>query len=133
MWSRKNRFEQGVASAEANTAAAVEQLADTVRDRLDHPSGEQVAGALSALAKRVEDLELADQLQQSRRQLRKAAKQAGKRVERSGQQLAEFSSHTVPSEPTGWIAPTFLGFLLGFGLGFLIANTSRRRREPQHG
>jgi uncharacterized protein YdbL (DUF1318 family) len=133
MWNRKNRFEQGLAVAESSTAAAVEQLAGTIRERLDNSSGEQIAGTLNALADRVEALELADQVQQSRRQLQKAARKAGRKMERSGKQIAALSAQAVPEEPQGWIAPTFLGFLVGFGLGFLVARSGRRRAAEQHG
>lgn len=129
MWGRKNRFEQGLAVAESNTAAAVEQLAGSIRERLDNPSGEQIAGALTALAERVEALELAEHVQHSRRQLQKAARKAGRRVERGGKQIAALSAQSVPDEPQGWIGPTFFGFLLGFGFGFLIARSGHQERH----
>lgn len=132
MWNRKNRFERRLETMESNAAAAVGQLAGTIRERLDNESGEQIAKALTALAERVEHLELADQVRRGRKEITRAAKKAGKQVERGGKQIATLSAHAVPEEPTGWIAPTLVGFLAGFGLGFLVARVARPRDEERH-
>lgn len=157
MWTRKNRLERQIDSLESGTVSAVEDLAATVRERFDNEAGRQLAGNLTQLAKNVEQLELSDSLARRRKELEKATRKAnrqvnraikdldktrarvahdanalahrvGESVEHGGQQLATIGQKTVPSEPTGWVMPTVLGFLLGFGAGFLVA--SRRRRRP---
>ncbi len=125
MWRRKNSLERGLATMETNTAMAVDQLAERIRERMDNETGQQLAQTLTRLAERVDALDLSDQMQRSRREISKAAKKAGKQVEHSGKQIAAVSAQTVPNEPTGWITPSLLGFLCGFGAGFLIARSSR--------
>jgi len=125
MWRRKNSLERGVATMETNTAVAVDQLAERIRAQMDNETGQQLAQTLTHLAERVEALDLSGQMQQSRREITKAAKKASKQVEQSGKQIAAISAQTVPAEPTGWITPSLLGFLCGFGAGFLIARSSR--------
>ena len=125
MWRRKNSLERGLATMETNTAVAVDQLAERIRERMDNETGQQLAQTLTRLAERVDALDLSDQMQRSRKELSKAAKKAGKQVEHSGKQIAAESAQTVPNEPTGWITPSLLGFLCGFGAGFLIARSSR--------
>ena len=125
MWRRKNSLERGLATMETNTVVAVDQLAERIRERMDNETGQQLAQTLTRLAERVDALDLADQMQHGRKELRKATKQASKQVERGSKQLAAMSAQTVPSEPTGWIAPSLLGFLCGFGVGFFIARASR--------
>lgn len=129
MWSRKNGLERGIERAEHNTAIAVDQLAERIRERLDNETGQQLADTLTRLAERVEALDLADQVKRGRKELRRAAKQASKQVERSRRQLAAAGAHAVPAEPSAWIAPTLLGFLFGFGLGLLLARFLRPRRQ----
>lgn len=156
MWMRKNRLERGIDSLESGTVSAVEDLAETVRQRFDNDAGRQLAGNLSQLARNVEQLDLSDSMRRRRKELERATRKAnrqvnraikdldktrarvardanalahrvGESVEHSGQQLATIGQKTVPSEPTGWLMPTVLGFLLGFGAGFLIARRRARR------
>jgi ElaB/YqjD/DUF883 family membrane-anchored ribosome-binding protein len=158
MWNRKNSFERGIASLEGGTAVAVEDLAATIRERYNNETGQKLAANLAQLAKSVDQLELSDAVAKRRKELERAAKKAsrqmdraikdlektrsrvasdasalaarvGESVEHSGQQLATISQKTVPTEPTGWIMPTFFGFLLGFGAGFLAARS--RKAEPR--
>lgn len=160
MWNRKNSFERGIDSLQDGTATAVEDLAATVRERFDNDAGRQLAGNLTQLARSVEELDLSDKVAKRRRELEKATKKAnrqvnravkdleksrarfasdanalatrvGERVEEGGQQLATLGQKTVPGEPTGWIMPTLLGFLLGFGAGFLLARVWRKGRKDE--
>jgi ElaB/YqjD/DUF883 family membrane-anchored ribosome-binding protein len=157
MWGRKNTFERGVSTLESSTATAAEDLATTIRERFDNEAGRQIADNLNRLAKNVEQLDLSDAVQQRRKELERAAKKAsrqvdraikdldktrnrvardanalaarvGESVEHSGQQIATISQKTVPAEPAGWILPSFVGFLLGFGAGFLVARN--KKEEP---
>ncbi len=158
MWKRKNRVERRIESLEHNTAAAVEDLADTVRRRFDGETGQQLAGSLAQLARNINQLELGDAMAKRRRELERATKKATKQVNRAlrdlektrgrvareanalaakvsesveqgGQQLATLGQKAVPSEPAGWVTPTLLGFAIGFGVGFAIARSRRRRRD----
>lgn len=153
----KNKFERGIDTLEDGTATAAVDLAETIRERYDNEAGRQIADNLNKLAKSVEQLDLSDAVLQRRKELEKAAKKAsrqvdramkdlektrtriakdanalaarvGESVEHSGQQIATLSQKTVPPEPAGWILPSSLGFLLGFGAGFLVAR--KRREEP---
>ncbi|NTU85826.1 MAG: hypothetical protein HGA45_41930 [Chloroflexales bacterium] len=157
MWSRKNKFERSIGALESNTATATEELATAIRERFPNETGQQIAENLARLAKNVEQLDLSDAVLQRRKELEKAAKKAsrqvdraikdldktrsrvardanalaarvGESVEQGGQQLATLSQKTVPPEPAGWIMPSFVGFLFGFGAGFLVAR--KRRQEP---
>lgn len=132
MWNRKNKFERSLDKAEANTAVAVSHLADTIREKVGGDQGEQIAQALAHLAERVDALDLSDQVRRSRKEIQKATKKASKQVERSGKQIAAISAQAVPAEPTNWIAPTFIGFLLGFGAGFLVGSARRPQAEERH-
>lgn len=158
MWSRKNQIERGIDSLETGTAAAVEDLAATIRERYDNETGRKLASNLASLAKSVDQLDLSDSVQKRRRELERAARKAsrqmdraikdlertrskvardatalatrvGESVDESTQQLATLGQKTVPTEPTGWIMPTFFGFLLGFGAGFLVG---RKQKSDQH-
>ena len=57
------------------------------------------------------------------------AHRVGESAAHGGHQLATLSQKAVPSEPTGWVTPTLLGFLLGFGVGFLFARRRRARND----
>lgn len=158
MWKRKNSVERRIDSLEHSTATAVEDLADNVRRRFEGEAGQQLAGNLTQLARNIDHLELGDAVARRRRELERATRKAnrqvnralrdlektrgkvardasalaarvGESVEHGGQQLATIGHKAVPSEPTGWVLPTLLGFLLGFGAGFLIARSRRRRRD----
>lgn len=159
MWGRKkNAVERGIDSLEGGTATATAELAETIRGRFDNETGRQIADNLNQLAKNIEQLDLSDAMMKRRKELEKAAKRAsrqvnramkdldktrarlaqdanalatrvGESVEHSGQQLATLSQKTVPPEPAGWILPSFVGFLLGFGAGFVVARR-RKRDEP---
>lgn len=132
MWRRSNRLERGLESMEQNTAIAVDQLAERIRDRLDNETGQQLAETLTRLAERVDALDLAAQVKRGRKEIGKSAKKAGKQMGRSGKQLASMGAQAVPTEPSAWIAPTLLGFLFGFSVGLLITRMRRpRREEPQ--
>lgn len=131
MWNRKNRFEQGLDTAEANVAHAVSDLADTIRHRVDNEQGKQIAKALTNLADRVDSLDLSDQVVRSRKEIQKAAKKAKKQARASGKQIAAISAQAVPEQPSNWIAPTFIGFLLGFGAGFFAARLMRPESEKR--
>ncbi|HMQ34188.1 MAG TPA: hypothetical protein PKD53_25870, partial [Chloroflexaceae bacterium] len=142
MWNRKNSVERRIDSLERSTATAVEDLADTVRQRFDNEAGQQLAGNLAQLARNIDHLELGDTMARRRKELERATKKAtrqvnralrdlektrgkvardanalaarvGESVEHGGQQLATIGQKAVPSEPTGWVMPTLLGFLLG--------------------
>lgn len=170
-WNRKNRFEQGLASAETGTAEAIDQLALTVREKLDGEAGEKISSALTNLADQVGDLKLATQVQQSRKEIERATrkarkelernrrqiantiaaqadelgisdqvarsrkeieratKQARKQVEQGSKQIAEIGARTVPDEPSNWVLPTIVGFLLGFGAGFFTSRATSRREQ----
>ena len=43
MWRRKNSLERGLATMETNTAVAVDQLAERIRERMDNETGQQLA------------------------------------------------------------------------------------------
>lgn len=129
MWNRKNKFERGLDTAESNVAVAVGDLADTIREKVATEQGKQIAEALTGLADRVESLDLADQAMRSRKEIEKAAKKAKKQAERSSKQLAALSAQTVPEQPTSWITPTLIGFLLGFGAGFFASRLAKRESE----
>lgn len=158
MWSRKNKFEQRIASLESGTASAVEELAGSIRERYDNETGRQLANNLTQLARTVDQLELSDTVAKRRRELERAARKASRQMDRAvkdlektrarvardanalatrvgesaqqgGQQIVTLGQKTVPAEPTGWIMPTVLGFLLGFGAGFLAARKTRGRHE----
>lgn len=157
MWSRKNAVERGIDSLESGTAVATADLAKTIRGRFNTDTGRQIADNLNQLAKNIEHLDLSDAMQQRRKEMERAAKKAsrqvdramkdldktrariardanvlasrvGESVEHSGQQIATLSQKAVPPEPAGWILPSFVGFLLGFGAGFFVA----RRRKQEH-
>jgi uncharacterized protein YdbL (DUF1318 family) len=132
MWSRKNRFERSLESAETSTAAAVGELADAIRAKVGGDAGDQIAGALTTLATKVDHMDLADQVHRGRKEIEKATKKAQKRVKKSSAQVAALSAQAVPEQPGGWVAPTFFGFLLGFGAGFLVARVARPRAEHEH-
>jgi nucleotidyltransferase/DNA polymerase involved in DNA repair len=160
-WRRKNRLERGLDSLEHGASGAVAQLAETVRDRLDNETGQQLAGSLQQLSQRVDELDLSDAVLKRRQELERAARKASKQVNRAikdfdktrgriakdanklatrvsgqlehgGQQIATIGHKSVPTEPTGWILPTLLGFMLGLGLGFMLARVSRRDRQEEH-
>lgn len=132
MFGRKTSFERGLDKAEANTAVAVNQLADSIREKVGGEQGVQIAQALNQLADRVDALDLADQVRRGRKELQKATKRASKQVERSGKQIAAASAHAVPAEPTNWIVPTVLGLLLGFGAGFFVARATAKKPRDEH-
>jgi hypothetical protein len=129
MWNRKNRFEQGLDTAETNVAHAVSDLADTIRQKVDTEQGKQLASALTNFADRVDALDLSDQVVRSRKEIQKAAKKAKKQARASGKQIAAISAQAVPEQPSNWIAPTFIGFLLGFGAGFFAARLTSSKSE----
>jgi uncharacterized phage infection (PIP) family protein YhgE len=160
-WRRKNRFERGLDTLENGASEAVAQLAEKVRDQIDGEAGTVLAGNLQQLAQRVDELNLSDSVLKRRKELERAARKASKQVNRAlkdfdktrgriaqdanalahrvgdqlehgGQQLATISHKAAPAEPTGWILPTLLGFMLGLGAGFLLAGLTRREREEQH-
>jgi hypothetical protein len=153
-WNRKNSFERGIGAAEAQTAVAVERLADGIQDRLGSATGEQLAASLRQLASRIDELDLSGQVLRRRRELEKASKKASRQVQRAlhdfdktrgrvvgeagalasfvgaeagrtGQQLATLGQKAAPDEPAGWILPSLFGFAFGFAFGFLIARTLR--------
>jgi hypothetical protein len=146
-WNRKNRLERGIDAAEAQTAVAVERLAEGIQDRLDNPTGQQLAANLRQLAGRIDELDLSGQMQRRRRELEKASKKASHQVhramhdfektrgrivgeaERTGKQLVTIGHKAVPEEPTGWIVPSLFGFAFGFAFGFVVARTLRPRAE----
>jgi hypothetical protein len=159
-WNRKNSFERGIGAAEAQTAVAVERLADGIQGRLGNPAGEQLAANLRQLASRVDELDLSGEVQRRRRELEKASKKASRQVqrtmhdfektrgriageasalatrvgseaERTGQQLVTIGHKAVPEEPTGWIVPSLFGFVFGFSFGFVLARTMRPKREER--
>lgn len=158
MWTRKNRLERGIETLESGAVSAVEELADTVRQRFDNEAGRQLAGNLTQFARNVEQLDLGDSMLRRRKELERATRKANRRVNRAikdldktrsrvahdanalahrvgesathgGQQLATIGQKAVPAEPTGWVMPIVLGFLLGFGAGFLVARRRRRHRD----
>lgn len=160
-WRKKNSLERGIDSLESGASEAVTQLADTVRDRLESEAGKQLAQNLEQLAKRVNELDLSDAVLKRRKELEQAANKASKQVNRAlkdfdktrgriakdanklahrvgdqleqgGQQLATLGHKSVPSEPTGWILPTILGFGVGLGLGLLLGRFSRPKQEERH-
>jgi hypothetical protein len=159
-WNPKNRFERGIDAAEAQTAVAVERIADGIQERLGSAAGAQLAANLRQLAGRIEELDLAGEVQRRRRELERASKKASRRVQRAlhdfertrervvgeagrtGQQLATLGQKAAPEEPAGWILPSLFGFAFGFAFGFVIARSLRpkaalrslesgaERREP---
>lgn len=158
MWSRKNKLERRIDTLETGTATAVDELANRVRQRFDNVTGQQLASNLSQLAKSIDQLDVSDTMVKRRKELERAARKTsrqmdraikdlertrsrvakdatalaarvGEQVEHSGQQLATISQKTVPPEPAGWIVPSLIGFLLGFGAGFLLARSRNRRHE----
>lgn len=161
MWRRKNKFERQLDTLETQASEAVGQLAGTIRGRFDNEVGQEVAAHLSQLARRVDELDLSDQVAQRRKKLEKAAKKASRRVDRaikdlektrgkvardarelasqvgenlehSGQQIATISQQSVPEKPGGWIMPTLLGLLVGFGLGFFVAKKTSKKESEEH-
>lgn len=83
MWNRKNRIERGVAQLEGKTATAVEELADTVRQRYTNETGQQLANSLALLARSIEQLDLGDSMVRRRKELERAARKASRRMDRT--------------------------------------------------
>ncbi len=131
VFSRKTNLERGIDQMEHSAAAAVEQLAETIRERVDNETGEQIAKTLARLAERVDAMDLADQVKRSRKQVQKAAKRVSKQVEQGSHQLAAMGAKSVPEEPTEWIMPSLVGFLLGVGTGFFLGRFFTERREEE--
>lgn len=130
-FSRKTNLERGIDQMEHSAAVAVEQLAETIRERVDNETGEQIAKTLARLAERVDAMDLADQVHRSRRQMQKAARRVSKQVEKGGHQLAAMGAKSVPEAPAAWIMPSLIGFLLGMGVGIFLARMLSRHREEE--
>lgn len=157
MWKRKTKIERQIGQAEHATSEAVEQLATNIRGRFEGDASRQVADNLEELARRIDDLDLSDKVRKRRKELERATKKANRKVdealkeldktrgrvtrdanalaarvgdtlEEGSHQLATISHQAAPAEPRAWLVPTMVGFLAGFGLGFLFG---RRRSAPK--
>ncbi|MGQ9927316.1 MAG: hypothetical protein ACUVS4_10645 [Chloroflexaceae bacterium] len=113
LFERKNAPESAIEQVESSAVAAVEQLAQTIRERVDSETGQQIANLLTRLAERVDAMDLAAQME-------KAAQRVGEQVEHTGEQLAALGSRSVPEQPSGWITPSLIGFILGLGTGIVL-------------
>ena len=113
LFERKSAPESAIEQVESSAVAAVEQLAQTIRERVDSETGQQIANLLTRLAERVDAMDLAAQME-------KAAQRVGEQVEHTGEQLAALGSKSVPEQPSGWITPSLIGFMLGLGTGIVL-------------
>jgi hypothetical protein len=94
LFERKSAPESAIEQVESSAVAAVEQLAQTIRERVDA-------------------MDLAAQME-------KAAQRVGEQVEHTGEQLAALGARSVPEQPSGWITPSLIGFMLGLGTGIVL-------------
>ncbi len=113
LFERKSAAESALEQVESSAVAAVEQLAQTIREKVDSETGQQIAKLLTRLAERVDAMDLAAQME-------KAAQRVGEQVEHTGEQLAAIGAKSVPEQPSGWITPSLVGFLLGLGTGIVL-------------
>lgn len=87
MWTRKNTLERRVDKFEGKTVAAMEELAESVRQRFQNETGQQLAANLVQLAHNIEQLDLSDSMVRRRKELERAARKASRRMNRAVKDL----------------------------------------------